>query len=258
MTSPPPTTFPVLTWQVLDQLGGEAALAVLGAWAMRPELPFEEWINLVVELLVDAIGRGHAVGFERFAPAAVPVDGNAIVPTDDVPRQRGPAHDDELEAIQRDRGSVPRRTTEADLRKRVEKAVRTIAADTNELAGEDRIDRMARSETIAAVQEGYQDGLVEFASPEIQKTFEAFGADAPLKGVGGYRRGINPSACEVCFWTWKQGYVYPLSRPMWQHPGCRCIPIPTTDRIGRHDLSDDEQALLDDLYKRHITDKKAS
>lgn len=246
-----PTTTGVLTWQILDSLGTEVAVVVLGAWAMRDELPFEEWIRLVTEMLVDGIGRAHAVGFEQFAPGAEPVDGDAIVPIDDVPRPPGPDSDADLDAIQAARGSVPARTTEADLTERIEKAVRTIAADTGVMTGEDRIDRMARAETIAAVQEGYQDGLIELASPEIQQTYESLGSSSPLKGVGGYRRGINPQACIACFWTWKEGYVYPLSKPMWQHPGCRCLPVPTRDPVGRHDLSGAEQTLLDDLYERH-------
>jgi hypothetical protein len=46
--------------------------------------------------------------------------------------------------------------------------------------------------------------------------------------VRGYVRGLSPTACELCEWLWKEGYVYPADQPMHRHPGCTCIPIPTT------------------------------
>ena len=69
--------------------------------------------------------------------------------------------------------------------------------------------------------------------------------------IRGYRRGVNPDCCELCFWLWKEGYVYPVEQPMHRHTGCRCVPVPTTDPPGRWALSDRELRLLAVLYDRH-------
>ena len=38
---------------------------------------------------------------------------------------------------------------------------------------------------------------------------------------------------------------------MHRHIGCRCVPVPTTDPVGRWKMSDDEQKLLTDLYAKY-------
>lgn len=239
-----------LDFGILDALAARIAQLWLRAWRLRPELPSEDWLRLVVGILVERILEAEEHG-RHYAEGAQFVDGQAITPTDDVPRPRGPADDVALEAIQRERGSVPTSADQAELTRRIRKAVRTIVAREDAIIRRDSpdtevefetfaatVERMAEAETIAAVQRGYQEGLE-------RANFE-----------GGYRRGINPNCCEICFWTWKEGYVYPLSKPMWQHPGCRCVPVPTRDPVGRNDKSPEEQALLDDLYQRFNTDRK--
>lgn len=119
----------------------------------------------------------------------------------------------------------------------LERAVQTLA-DQADLG---RVERLARDEPIQAAQRGYQDGL------RLQD-----------KPVAGYRRGINPDCCELCFWLWKEGFVYDLDQPMHRHTGCRCVPVPTTDPYGKWQLSADDQALLDDLYRKYVTDKRST
>jgi hypothetical protein len=225
---------PVLTYQTLEDLGAQTAAAVLAVWALRAELPTEELVRLLVGVLTNAALQGEAIG-RLFGFQAVPVDGRAIVPTDDVPRR--PAPEDFIQRVNDapapalDIDYVER---QAELEERLTKAVTTlleeIPADSTDT---DRVERLATDEPIQAAQRGYQDGL------RLQE-------DPP----GGYRRGINPDCCELCFWLWKEGYVYPLSQPMHRHTGCRCVPVPTTDRVGRQPLDKAEQTLLDELYAR--------
>lgn len=59
-----------------------------------------------------------------------------------------------------------------------------------------------------------------------QRTFgEALDA---VEEVIGWRRWIAPDACELCTWLEKDGYVYPTSRKMHHHTGCRCQQIMVT------------------------------
>ena len=44
---------------------------------------------------------------------------------------------------------------------------------------------------------------------------------------------------------------------MHRHTGCRCVPVPTTDPFGKWQLSTDDQALLDDLYRKYVTDPRS-
>lgn len=42
----------------------------------------------------------------------------------------------------------------------------------------------------------------------------------------GWIRGLEPDACELCTWWWKEGRIWPKEHPMPTHPGCRCQQIP--------------------------------
>lgn len=60
--------------------------------------------------------------------------------------------------------------------------------------------------------------------------------DAGMAGrpeIRGYRRGLSATACELCQWLYRGGYVYPSGRPMHRHPGCTCVPVPVlTERAA--------------------------
>lgn len=102
--------------------------------------------------------------------------------------------------------------TQADLR-RWTKAARAITADLDKRPPqtlESRTQRLASSEAVASLQRAMQ---------------EAYAAH----GVTGYRRGLDADPCELCQWLYKDGFVYPINRPMHKHPGCQCVPIPTTE-----------------------------
>jgi len=104
-----------------------------------------------------------------------------------------------------------------------------ISFDTTLVAGpdggvripEDRVNRLIENEVAESAVQGYQSG-------------------GRVAGARGYRRRINPDACQLCFWLWKGGYVYPIDQPMHRHVGCRCYPEYTTDRVGRWTGTEEE------------------
>lgn len=224
-----------LTYAELDDLADQSAQTLLAVWLLRAELPLDEWVTLVVETLVVLVLEAEDIG-RFYGSATEPMDGDPLLPTDDKPRQRAPEDFDQrsTEAPAPDR-DIDYSARERNLTERLTKAVETL----NERAElTERVERLAANETIAATQRGYQDGI------RLQ---------GPETGIVGYRRGINPDCCQLCFWLWKEGYVYDIHQPMHRHTGCRCIPVPTTDRVGRQPLDDDGRALLSDLYGRYMS-----
>ncbi|MGX9296123.1 hypothetical protein [Tsukamurella paurometabola] len=112
-------------------------------------------------------------------------------------------------------GTAP--ITAAAERKRLAKAAATLAGLLEAADFADRLDRFARDEPARAAQE------------QMTHSYRSHGID-------GYVRGVNAGACELCIWLRKEhlrpgGYVYPNSRPMHRHVGCRCTPIPTRKEL---------------------------
>ncbi|ADG80467.1 Phage head morphogenesis protein, SPP1 gp7 family OS=Tsukamurella paurometabola (strain ATCC 8368/ DSM / CCUG 35730 / CIP 100753 / JCM 10117 / KCTC 9821/ NBRC 16120 / NCIMB 702349 / NCTC 13040) OX=521096 GN=Tpau_3895 PE=4 SV=1 [Tsukamurella paurometabola] len=97
---------------------------------------------------------------------------------------------------------------------------RAAATFAGILADEDvdaRLERFARDEPAQAAQQ------------QVVHSYKSHGID-------GYTRGLNAGACELCVWLRKEhlrpgGFVYPASKPMHRHTGCRCTPIPTRKEI---------------------------
>lgn len=42
----------------------------------------------------------------------------------------------------------------------------------------------------------------------------------------GWIRGLEPDACQLCRWWWRDGRVWPKGHRMPTHTGCACTPIP--------------------------------
>jgi len=239
---------PALTYQTLDEVSGRALEYLLALWLLRPTMPEAEWIETFVNALVQVLTQAEGIG-RAYGAVAVPVDGDPVFP--EVPSKPYRPVPEDFEQRSGIAPKADRTITEdrvREIRSEVEKAVKTLAAEIerptrvsntleDEVAEEpvntERVERMVRDETVAQIQRGVQDGI-------------------RLSGAAhGYRRGINPDACELCFWLWKEGYVYPIDQPMHRHIGCRCVPVPTNDRIGRHarDEKDETgQRLLDRYY----------
>lgn len=81
------------------------------------------------------------------------------------------------------------------------------------------------------------DALFPGGERKPDSEFDLVAEDEPLKAandalwraakankdkVVGYRRVTEKDRCELCYWLWKEGYVYDLSKPMHRHPRCRC------------------------------------
>ncbi|MFQ1002538.1 hypothetical protein [Modestobacter sp. SSW1-42] len=91
---------------------------------------------------------------------------------------------------------------------RLRDGLRTLLAVVDPEAPALRVARYGRSEAAGAFQDGYSTAMRE--RPE----------------VGGYRRVLNTSACELCVWLWRGGYVYPSGKSFHRHTGCGCHPEP--------------------------------
>jgi hypothetical protein len=50
-------------------------------------------------------------------------------------------------------------------------------------------------------------------------------AEQPM--VTGWVRQLEPDACQLCVWWWREGRVWPKDHPMPTHKGCTCHPLPT-------------------------------
>ena len=275
------------SYATMDDLAAQASAAVVALWALREDLPVEEFVSLVVGVVVSSMVQAEQYG-RLYGEQAVPLDGRALVPDDGVPRRPSPDN------VQQRNGTAPPPEPVIDfverqqeIEPRVTKAVTTLADEGADLQ---RVERFVVDEVVSQAQRGYQDGIraeSPLAAPRLvgkrEKVVVAFdgstsGDSIVLVGatvsderyIGleknrearqtprtksvsarGYRRGINPNCCMLCFWLWKEGYVYPIDQPMHRHIGCRCVPVPTTDPPGRWKMSDDEQKLLADLYAKY-------
>lgn len=85
------------------------------------------------------------------------------------------------------------------------RAVSTLLPDTGDRGTDEQFDRLAEEEPLSAAN----DALWRAAQANRDK-------------VVGYRRVTEKDRCELCYWLWKEGYVYDLSKPMHRHPRCRC------------------------------------
>ena len=235
----PEVVIPAMTYTVLDDVSDSAVDLLLALWLLRPTMDEEQWLALVIDALVSVLAQAEGLG-RAYGQVAQTVDGDLALPDEpDGQRRRAPEDFEQRSGI----APAPEETiTEQrveEIREQVHKAVRTLAretprpATTEEAVNLERIERMVRDETVQQMQRGAQDGIRLAGS------------------ATGYRRGVNPGCCELCFWLWKEGYVYPIDQPMHRHTGCRCVPIPTNDPTGRQsrdDLDDAGQALLDRYY----------
>lgn len=73
-----------------------------------------------------------------------------------------------------------------------------------------RLERLAKNDAMESVQIGYTHGMRESTN------------------VAGYRRVLEASACELCVWLYRGGFVYAPQRPLTTHKGCVCSAEPLT------------------------------
>lgn len=90
---------------------------------------------------------------------------------------------------------------------RLQKAATTLLAIDNVTT--QRVARLARCEPLDAAAKAMNQGI----------------QDQPT--VVGWVRGLEPDACQLCRWWWREGQVWPADHPMPHHTGCTCVQVPT-------------------------------
>lgn len=97
---------------------------------------------------------------------------------------------------------------------RLEQAVSTILQSRKPETNDSRIERLGRAEVVETGQASMYDAL--------QTT----------EGVEGWRRDLEPGACEMCQWWEREGRVWPKDHPMPKHKGCECTQEPIVAEKG--------------------------
>lgn len=275
-----------LDHETLEALGERAWAIFEPVLEAREDMPDEEWVDLGSRMLATSSVRAEALG-RSYGAGAVPVDGTALLPPDVTTTARRPAPAD----FEQRSGFAPRPAPVLDVAARYNKLSGHYVKSLSTLTATDRkrpasnrditarAERLVTDETISSLQRGYQDGIrlsAEQVGAQVRdqrgEVYEEYGRDEggrPLRDergrqaprststtIRGYRRGVNPGCCELCFWLWKEGRVYDIDQPMHRHVGCRCVPVPTTDPVGRWALSAKETELLAALYDRYVTNKE--
>lgn len=178
--------------ELLDKLGGDASAGLAKAYAAWQSglINTDTFAQLVADGLatINALARGSA---DVFATAAVNTRfGMELVPLG------------EYENADKDV-------------QRIGKAATTLAglldtADDMPM----RLDRLGRNEAHHTAQQ------------QVIDTYRRH-------RVTGYRRHTDSQPCELCVWLVKAhldpegiGYIYPTTKPMHRHTGCKCTPIP--------------------------------
>lgn len=91
---------------------------------------------------------------------------------------------------------------------RIRDALWTITAGGGNDQVKNRLSRMAYSETVESSQRAFLEALKE------------------SNHAGGWVRGLEPGACQLCRWWSRDGQEWPVDHVMPTHPGCTCTPIP--------------------------------
>lgn len=268
-----------MTHETLEALGERAWAIFEPVLEAREGMPDDEWTGLGARTLATTSVRAEALG-RSYGRQAVPVDGTALLPPDVTTTARRPAPAD----FEQRSGFAPAPDPVLDVAARFDKLSGHYAKSLTTLTATDRkrpaakrditarAERLVTDETISSLQRGYQDGIRVL--DQHGEAYEDYGRDEggrPLRDergrqaprststtIRGYRRGVNPGCCELCFWLWKEGRVYDIDQPMHRHVGCRCVPVPTTDPVGRWALSAKETELLAALYDRYVTNKETT
>lgn len=98
---------------------------------------------------------------------------------------------------------------------RLNKAARTILDDLDITA-----DTLGRRESLQAAQTRVE----RLAVAEVRKAAHDAHDEAVRRSpaVTGWVRDLEPDACQLCRWWWREGRVWPANHPMPRHTGCDC------------------------------------
>lgn len=95
------------------------------------------------------------------------------------------------------------------------------------------VDNTARlTKALATIAASDQDTLMQLArianaeplEAAARRFSESIRADRRVKG---WVRQLEPNACQLCVWWWREGRTWPKEHPMPTHKGCTCHPLPT-------------------------------
>lgn len=103
---------------------------------------------------------------------------------------------------------------------RLEKAVNTI------LRSQEDEDDTPRSSQGMGERPGPENRLERLGRSEVAETGQnaLHAALQTTEGVEGWRREMEPGACQLCQWWWREGRIWPKAHPMPKHKGCECTP----------------------------------
>lgn len=90
---------------------------------------------------------------------------------------------------------------------RLVKAMATIAA--SDLDTTMQLARIAVAEPLEAAARRFSEGIASHPK------------------AAGWVRQLEPDACQLCVWWWREGRVWPKEHPFQTHKGCTCNPLPT-------------------------------
>lgn len=113
-----------------------------------------------------------------------------------------------------------------DDEERLMKSFTTLTSDIAELPAEEavtHVERIGRAEPLRAGQVAYGEALAAHAAGIT------VGLEHAVRRPIGWRRGLNPDACELCRWWARGGYVFAPEQGMRTHPQCSCVQVPAFD-----------------------------
>lgn len=103
--------------------------------------------------------------------------------------------------------TVPAPFAVVDDTPRLTTAMATIAASQADTVMQ--LGRIGLAEPLEAAARRFSDGIAR--SPRAT----------------GWVRQMEPDACQLCRWWWREGRVWPKEHPFQTHKGCTCNPLPT-------------------------------
>lgn len=116
-------------------------------------------------------------------------------------------------------------TRPADEPERLTRSAQTILDDLDPTdtvsldAAQRRYQRLAEAEVRKAVAEAYA---------------EALAVAGGSGDVIGWTRGLEPEACQLCRWWWREGRVWEPDHPFQHHKGCDCTQVIVTTNTERN------------------------
>ena len=187
--------------ETIRHLGDNSEKILLQLWAAveRGDLPSADFPEVASQILAVANERGRAA-------AELALNGYLTAATGVV--------------------QAPRVLPLVDDRARLLKAFGTILATEQGtamvLANEDgmamRLARIAVAEPLEAAVRRFSEGISQHPK------------------VTGWVRQLEPDACQLCVWWWREGRIWPKDHPFQHHKGCTCNPLPTMVST-EHDIS---------------------